>query len=257
MTEERLPGGRTVGAVRIGDTVHRPVQPWTPTVHAVLRHLESVGFTGAPRVLGLDGEGREILTYLAGESAGEDLPWPAWVYSDAALADVGTWARRLHDATESFVPPPDARWLAGVTWRPGLVVGHHDAAPWNAVWREDGLAGFFDWDSAGPSSREVDLAFMALTWVPLQARGLAERTGFTAFEDRSRRLHLLLDSYGYEGDRTAFGTAVTARARMHADVVDRLAAAGEPGYTRPGPIAADLRRAADEVEALPASFWSR
>ncbi|OAR27683.1 hypothetical protein A8W25_01805 [Streptomyces sp. ERV7] len=255
MDEERLPGGRTVGAVRIGDAVHRAAQPWTPAVHAVLRHLESVGFDGAPRVLGTDGQGREILTHLAGETAGEELPWPAWVYSDAALRSVGRWARQLHDATEAFVPPPGVRWLAGQTWRPGLVIGHHDAAPWNAVWRDGELAGFFDWDTAGPSSREFDLAFMALTWVPLHARRFVRRTGFTDFDDRSRRLHLFLDAYGYEGDRTAFGAVVAQRARVNAEVIDRMAAGGDPVYTALLPVAADLREAALEVEALPEPFW--
>ncbi|MFI0404409.1 hypothetical protein [Actinomadura sp. 3N508] len=46
--EQRLPGGRHVGGVRIGDTVHRRANPWTSTVHAVLRHLEAAGFEGAP-----------------------------------------------------------------------------------------------------------------------------------------------------------------------------------------------------------------
>ncbi|GAA1705737.1 hypothetical protein GCM10009680_53160 [Streptomyces yatensis] len=257
MEEERLAGGRTVGAVRIGDAVHRPAQPWTPAVHAVLRHLEAVGFDGAPRVLGTDGQGREVLTHLVGETTGEALPWPAWVFSDTALVRVGKWARRLHDATESFVPPPGVRWLAGQTWRPGLIVGHHDAAPWNAVWRDGDLVGFFDWDTAGPSSREFDLAFMVLTWVPLHARQLVERTGFTAFEDRSRRLHLLLDAYGYDGDRSAFADVVPARARTNADVIDRLAGGGDPVYAALLPVAADLRQAALEVEALPASFWTR
>ncbi|MFF1715121.1 phosphotransferase [Streptomyces sp. NPDC058268] len=253
--ERRLPGGRTVGAVRRGDAVHRPVQPWTPAVHAVLRHLEAAGMEGVPRVLGVDGQGREVLTHLEGETAGEDLPWPAWVYSETALVEVGRWARRLHDATQSFVPPPDARWLAGQTWRPGLVIGHHDAAPWNAVWREGRLAGFFDWDTAGPSTREFDLAFMALTWVPLHAHLFAERTGFTAFEDRSRRLHLLLDAYQYEGDRSAFGTVVATRARTNADVIRHMAADGDPVYTALEPVAAELEQAAREVDLLPASFW--
>jgi hypothetical protein len=34
--------------VRHGDTILRPAQPWTPTIHALLRHLEAVGFAGAP-----------------------------------------------------------------------------------------------------------------------------------------------------------------------------------------------------------------
>jgi Ser/Thr protein kinase RdoA (MazF antagonist) len=46
-------------------------------------------------------------------------------------------------------------------------VGHQDAAPYNAVVDGDRLVGFHDWDIAGPSTREWDLAFSALSWVPL------------------------------------------------------------------------------------------
>jgi hypothetical protein len=136
---ELLVGGRTSpGVVRIWNTVHRPVRRSTTTVHAVLRHLEQAGFTGAPRVLGFDDAGREVLTYLEGETAGE-APWPAWMSSDEALVQVGSWLRRLHDTTVGFVPPEDAVWFAGRPWRPGLVIGHHDAAPYNAVWQRGRL----------------------------------------------------------------------------------------------------------------------
>ena len=39
---------------RIGDTVHRPFERWTPAVHELLRYLEAVGFDATPRVLGID-----------------------------------------------------------------------------------------------------------------------------------------------------------------------------------------------------------
>ena len=54
MSEKTLPGGNTVGAVRIGDVVHKQAAPWTPTVHALLRHLEDAGVDGVPRALGFD-----------------------------------------------------------------------------------------------------------------------------------------------------------------------------------------------------------
>ncbi|MGI5224335.1 hypothetical protein [Actinoallomurus sp. CA-142502] len=57
--------------VRLGDTVRRPTHPWTPAVHALLGHLEQVGFPYSPRLLGTDEEGREVLTYLDGESGPE------------------------------------------------------------------------------------------------------------------------------------------------------------------------------------------
>ena len=65
--------------MRVGDTVRRATGPWTPAVHALLRHLESVGFDAAPRVLGVDERGREVLTYLEGETIGDDDPWPRLV----------------------------------------------------------------------------------------------------------------------------------------------------------------------------------
>jgi hypothetical protein len=41
--------------------VCRPAGWWTPTVHALLRHLRSVGFSEAPEPLGLE-EGMETLS---------------------------------------------------------------------------------------------------------------------------------------------------------------------------------------------------
>jgi aminoglycoside phosphotransferase (APT) family kinase protein len=256
MSEQRLSGGRSVGAVRVGDSVRRPAQPWTPAVHALLRHLETVGFDGAPRVLGFDEQGREMLSYLPGETVGEEQ-WPQWVFTDATLIDVARWARRLHDATADFVPPQDAAWFAGQPWQPELIIGHHDAAPWNAVWRNGSLAGFVDWDTAGPSAREFELAYLALTWVPLFAPEFVAPLGFTASHDRSRRFHLLLDAYGYDGPRDGFRDLIARRARINADVVHRLAAHGEPAYVAMLGWAQDLERAAVEVESLPAQFWTR
>lgn len=252
-----MPGGRTHGAVRVGDAVHRTAQPWTPTVHALLRHLEAAGFGGAPRVLGFDDRGRERLTFLPGETVNERFPWPPWVFTDATLTEVARWARGLHDATASFTPPADATWFSGRAWEPGLIVGHHDAAPWNAVWRDGHLAGFVDWDTAGPSTREFDLAYTALTWVPLFAPEFVAPLGFTSPHDRSRRLHLLLDTYGYDGPRDGFRDLIARRARISVEVIHRLAAAGEPIYTAMLGWAEDLESAAREVESQPASFWSR
>jgi thiamine kinase-like enzyme len=179
------------------------------------------------------------------------------VYSDTALTQVAVWLRRLHDTTEAYAPQPGAVWMAGQSWHSGLVIGHNDAAPYNAVWCDGRLAGFVDWDTAGPSSRDTDLAFAALWWVPLHARHVAAHVGFDAFDDRRRRLHLFLDAYGYTADRLPFGAAVAARARLNATVLRRLAANGEPTYTALLPMTADLETAAEEVEALPTSFWHR
>ncbi|MCW3842753.1 hypothetical protein ONA70_21875 [Micromonospora yasonensis] len=74
-----------------------------------------------------------MITYLPGEAVGDRLPWPRWAFADSALVQLGQWLRRLHDATADFTPPADERWFIGSTMQPGLIVGHQDAAPYNAV----------------------------------------------------------------------------------------------------------------------------
>ncbi len=256
MTDASLPGGFTTGAVLIGDVVHKPAAPWTSTVHALLRHLEDVGFDDAPRALGFDDQGREMLTYLPGDTVGDREPWPAWVWSDTTLIQVGRWLRRLHDATASFVPPADETWFIGGTTQPGSIVGHQDAAPYNAVMDGDQLVGFCDWDIAAPSSREFDLALSALWWVPLCPRSAVEPLGFHDFEDRSRRLHLLLDSYGYDADRQEFSGVVVHRARRQAAAIREMADSGDLAATRLLFVAEYFESAASDVEALPKAFWA-
>src|SRR5579862_4266753 len=69
-TEIPLSGGNmSSGVVRVGGTVRRPAGPWTPAVHALLTHLHDAGFDGAPRPLGLDEQGREVLTFIPGAVA--------------------------------------------------------------------------------------------------------------------------------------------------------------------------------------------
>ncbi|HWS35281.1 MAG TPA: phosphotransferase [Actinoplanes sp.] len=229
-SEQRLDGGNTGGAVRVGGTVRRTAGPWTPSVHAVLRHLANAGFAGAPRPLGFDDQGREILTYLPGSVVGGRRPWPAWVHSDQALVQVAGWLRDLHEALAGFVPAPGAVWRTGDPWRPGMVIGHNDAAPYNAVWSGDRLTGFFDWDFAGPVTREWDLAFTAFSWVPLHARSVVAAEGFTAFTDRPRRLRLFLDAYGWTGPAGEFIEVVRQRAAASAQGIRRSAAAGDPVF---------------------------
>ena len=255
MTEEKLAGGRSFGAVRVGDEVRRRAEPWTASVHSVLRHLEAAGFAGAPLARGFDEQGRERLSFLPGLTLGETSPWPDWVRSDAALRQVGRWLRRLHDLTETFRPAGDAVWFTGRAWQPGLVIAHLDAAPWNVVWGDDGLVGFVDWDTASPSEPEGDLAFSALTWTPLLTAGITEPVGFTDPADRRRRFHLFLEAYGYTGDPAAVRDAILARVERNVAVIRDLAATGEPTFQRMLPWAADLDRSGAEVAALPEAFW--
>ncbi len=231
-----MAGGRNDGATRAGQTVRRLTGEHTAGVHALLRHLRAVGFTQAPEVLGVDEQGREVLTYLEGETVGDSRPWPAWAHSEAALVAAGRWMRDFHQASRSFTPPADAHWFGDHDdLRAGEVIGHHDAAPYNAVWRpapttsdpEGGqLVGVIDWDLAGPAAPVRDVAFLALMWVPLTAHDVARGDGFPADTDRPRRLRLLLEAYGWQGSTEEVLQAVRERALQHAAGLRHAAADG-------------------------------
>jgi hypothetical protein len=62
--EQRLVGGMDPRhpPVRVGDAVRRPAGASRAAIRDLLLHLESVGFDGAPRHLGTDDQGREVLT---------------------------------------------------------------------------------------------------------------------------------------------------------------------------------------------------
>jgi hypothetical protein len=205
MTEEiPLAGGSmTAGVVRVGDTVRRPVGRWTPAVHDLLRHLESVGFAGAPRVLGFDEKGREILTYLPGD------PVPNW--SDEALVAVGRLVRELHDALAEYVPPAGAVWRhppLGRRHASGPVV-HGDLCPVNTAYADGVPYGFFDWDLAGPARPGFDVVSAAIGFTSIRPDPYWPRPGCPRPPDRSVRLRLFCDAYGVD-DRLALLDAIEA-----------------------------------------------
>ena len=92
----QLPGGTANRGlvVRVGATVRRPQHEGSAAIHHLLLHLENVGFDGAPRYLGEDDQGREVLSYIDGEAAIE--PYPAWSKQDDALVSVARLLRRYH-----------------------------------------------------------------------------------------------------------------------------------------------------------------
>lgn len=145
-----LLGGNTNADVRrVGATVRRTAGPWTDSVHALLKYLAEVGFKAAPRALGRDARGREVLTFLHGDVVHPDHRY--LLAETPALVDVARLIRRYHDAVAAFVPPPGAIWqdIAADPASVPEVICHNDFAPWNLIATEEGWA-FIDWDVAAP-----------------------------------------------------------------------------------------------------------
>jgi hypothetical protein len=230
LDEELLDGGNLNQVVRVGDTVRRQAGVWTPAVHALLDHLHERGFNACPRVDGMDDQGREILSYLPGETVGSHKPWPAWTRSEQTLLDVAGWLSGYHQAVSDFVQPPGTRWrLSESRAAPGEIICHNDVAPYNVAWEPMGVSGVFDWDVAGPGTRELDLAFAAWNFVPLHAEAMCHELGWMRPADRGARLRRFVDGYGLE-DRRGFVDLIAARMQSSVDRIQGAADGGDPAF---------------------------
>lgn len=205
-----LGGDVTAGVVRVGDTVRRPVRPCTPSVHAVLDHLEEAGFPGAPRVLGFDSAGREILTYVEGVTPLR--PLPAYAVTDATLVALARLLRRYHDAVASYPIPPDAVWeeASGSDGAPE-VVGHCDVTPENVVFRDGVPYALIDFDLARPTTRLFDVVTTLRHWAPITDP--LDRDPAQLALDTGPRLRLFADAYGLS-PRERLDLLPTARLRF-------------------------------------------
>ena len=91
---QSLPGGNVADSVvRIGTTVRKPVSKATAAVEALLDHLAAAGFDAAPRSLGRDEQGRQVLEFIPGTMA-DELP----AVTNPELHRLGLLIRRLHDS---------------------------------------------------------------------------------------------------------------------------------------------------------------
>lgn len=228
----RLVGpGAGGGTIRIGDTVRRTPDRAPDAMILVLRHLEAVGFGGAPRVIGQDCEGRWALSYIPGDTALP--PYPAWVCSDALLTSVGRLLRSYHDATETLAEPPEIDWPT----RPpahyrGDVVGHMDVSLANVVCAEGQAIALIDFEEVGRVARVWDLARTARHWVPLLDP--ADMVGNVAYlrNRQHERLSIFADAYGIDQeDRDRLVEAAIANADTTYSKMRNGAAAGHAGYT--------------------------
>jgi hypothetical protein len=223
--EEPLAGGNISGVVRVRDTVRRVTGPWTPAVHALLHHLERVGFDGAPRVLGIDEQGREILTYLEGHAlSGWPEPYESWVCDDETLVSAAVLLRRYHDAVEGFMPPKNALWRYPAPPGRADLICHNDFGAFNVVFRARRAAAMFDWDHATPGTRAWDVAYGLWRWSSLTCGGPDLTAAAIA-----RRAAVFCRAYG-DIDPAEVVDAVPLRIRHGRQYLEERAAAGDPPF---------------------------
>lgn len=175
-----LSGGATVdGIVRVGDTVRKLPHHGSKLVRDVLLHLERAGFDAAPRWLGIDERGRDVLSWIEGETftvRGRMHPYigdpPGRItFSDEQFAAVMRLLRRYHD-----------------TFGNDLVC-HGDFGPWNIVWRNGMPFAVIDFDNVYAGDAAEDVAYALRMFVGY---------GFAAGEpvELVRRTGAALTAYG-------------------------------------------------------------
>jgi aminoglycoside phosphotransferase (APT) family kinase protein len=213
--------GVTQGIVRIGDTVRRPLRPFSLTVQAYLAHLRDAGFTGAPRPFGVDEQGREILSFVPGDVPRN--PLPAETAGDEVLVALARLIRALHEASAGWVPPPGAVWggtpaNAGrpVTGRAEMV-SHCDYYPGNVVFRGGLPVALIDFDLAHPTTRLYDITNALWFWAPL--RDPRDRAPAFTGADIPHRVAVFADAYGMTARHRAelAPLAVEVARRYHED----------------------------------------
>lgn len=203
-------GDVSEGVVRVGDTVRRPRGPHSDSVALYLRHLQHVGFAGAPRWLGIDEQGRDVLDYIEGDVPGS--PPEPWSTTGEVLARVAGLLRGLHDASGGFAPPLAAVWFGAQVHvelpdevteiGEGLeLVSHCDVTPQNVVFVAGSPTAIIDYDLTRPTTRLLDVVNTAMHWVPLKHPD--DRELVYAGTDAVARLRLFVDAYGLsDADRT-------------------------------------------------------
>jgi len=179
--QELLEGGwgKDSKPVRIGKTVHRQQSDQSPYVHQVLEFLEHAAFDWAPRFLGVDEQGREVLSFIDGYVPhGQEVPQQTW--SLETMQDIFRHIRHLHDLTSGSELANGQECIC-----------HGDLSYANTVYREGRAVAFIDWDWAHPGQRIDDVAYGILQYLSIGEHESAGGPGESA-----RLARALADAYG-------------------------------------------------------------
>ena len=154
-------------------------------------------------MLGIDEQGREILTFIEGHVPPDLATW-----SDEQLVRAAEMIRRFHDATAGSA-------LAGGE----EVVCHNDLSPCNTGFVRGIPSAFIDFDEATPGSRSQDLGYALWLFLDLGAESVDIHT-------QGRRIRLMCDAYGLDDGFDAIGAIARSQQAARERSLDRLRSGG-------------------------------
>lgn len=233
--EEMLTGGNVSDVYRSGDTVRRELKPDSPKIHKLLKHLENKGFSYAPKFLGIDEKGREILSFIEGEAG--NYPIKKYMWSNDALIEIAKMLRLYHDAVSDF--SFDDSWKSlDNTPQQFEVLCHNDFAIYNIIFNHERPVGIIDFDVAGPGPRIWDIAYTLYTCVPLSRYFLPESDEEVVYYDSlkhadriKQRVKLFFESYG-DGIEEDYLEMVLLRLEGLRKTITRKASEGDIAFQK-------------------------
>lgn len=145
----------------------------------MLLRLELSDFDGSSRWLGRDDDGRDVLSWIEGETFTERGRMHPFIgdpvlrvtFTDGQLGAVFRLLRRYHDALGDEL------------------ICHGDFGPWNLVWQDELPVGIIDFDDVRRGEAFEDVAYALRAFVNY---GLADADP----RELVRRTTLALDAYG-------------------------------------------------------------
>ncbi len=195
----------------------------SPFVHRLLLFLEEKGVEGVPRFLGVDEQGREMLSFVEGYCPHDGAPQPEGTWSDASLIQVFKMLRRVHDVTAGSELAEQCE-----------VVLYGDPAPRNTIYKDGRPIAFIDWDLARPGRRVRDVAQAVWQWLDL---GSLERRDL---KEHQRRIPMLVRAYGLENPAELIPEIIAVQSECLEDLQAQLT----------GEISAVHRRLEDAITAV-------
>jgi thiamine kinase-like enzyme len=233
--EEILSGGNVSNVYRLGDTVRRDLKEESSKIHKVLKHLESKGFSSAPKFLGIDDKNREILSFIEGEAG--NYPLKSYMWSNDALKEIAKMLRLYHDAVSDF-PIEESGQPLDNTPQPFEVLCHNDFAVYNIIFNHEKPVGIIDFDLVAPGPRLWDIAYTLYTCVPLSRHyhlETGDEVNYDSEKDAERikqRVKLFFESYGVEGMEKGFLEMVILRVEGLCKTMERKAKEGDKAFQK-------------------------
>ncbi|MFR4175756.1 MAG: aminoglycoside phosphotransferase family protein [Lactococcus raffinolactis] len=175
------------------ENVIRPIKPWTMDVQRFLAYMTiERQITFVPKPKGIDNNGNEVVSFLAGEVY--DYPLPNLLLSDATIDSAAKLLRKYHDLSVDYLSQltGNEKWMFNIQM-PQEVMCHNDFAPYNVTTRNGLATGMIDFDTLCPGTRLWDVVYAAYRWVPFYSEDIK-----IDFNRKCLRLQRFLQAYGLE-----------------------------------------------------------